>query len=215
MKCPELKTGRVGVVKGRWDVQCSGDSEARLSEHSLIQIMNLKLSSTLATLTLHSPAHHLCWEQTNLLISNSLSFRLSPSVLCWRQDPKLEKTHLVDHYQTGAGPSPGPGAGLSQTIPACHLLTTSTHHHPNDGVMSDTPLQYPSNLATTTNLAPGVYVAGHHLPLPDIYNAQWGCYWLRNGWHSLIGQEEQVRVAWMFPLAGQLERLTRIRRARA
>ena len=81
--------------------------------------------------------------------------------------------------------------------------------------MSDTPLLYQSNLPTSSNLAPGVYVAGHHLSLPDIFNAQWGCYWLRNGWRSLIGQEEQVRVAWMFPLAGQLERLTRIRRARA
>ena len=44
------------------------------------------------------------------------------------------------------------------------------------------------------------------------YNAHWTCYWLRNGWRSSIGQDRQVE---MFPLAAQLERLTRIELERA
>ena len=64
--------------------------------------------------------------------------------LCWREELKFEKTHLLDHYQAGADTAAcsleDPPADQLQTAnntsSACHLQTTRSR--PNDVAMMDT-----------------------------------------------------------------------------
>lgn len=132
-------------------VSLTGGDSSGISEHSLIQIMNLKLSSRLTTLTLHSQSGsslllgnwqfiklifwiirqlYVCMLQVSLL--SVWSFLVWSSAV--REDLKFEKTHLLYHYQAGAAYwAPG---GAPANTPVCHLQTTRSR--PNDVAMMDT-----------------------------------------------------------------------------